>query len=258
MSMEDIEEVFHERPRIIFITNPNNPDGKYFPPGLLREVIERAQLEGIYVIIDEIQNCFQKNNEYPGYGPWIEQPHVIRLDSASKRYALAEYRIGWVRADPGLLGTALPNGRSHLEGIVGRMSGLVGNAPRAANTLLSWIMEQEIVAGAKFMHTVRCELAAKADYIRKRLEAMKGIKVIMPEACINITAQTSFSGTDMELAERLMLAGTLLMPSVGYGYEHHPATMRITFAERMEKLEHSMDVLERCLRQPPRTEVTGF
>lgn len=247
-SMEDMEEIFRKRPRVIFITNPTNPDGRYFPTSLLQETVERAGHEGTFVIIDEIQNCFPHGEKHLQYGPWIRQPHVVRLDSASKRYALAEYRIGWIIADPSLLGTGLPDGRGRMEGIAGRMSGLMGNCSRAANSALSYLIGNEMQQGPEtnFLQAVRSELGRKGLYVINRLGLMRGIDlIVLPDACINITAITRFKGNDLELAEMLMQAGTLLMPASGYGYEPQPATLRITFAERMEKLEHSMDTLER-------------
>ena len=57
-SMEDIEDVFRIKPKAIVIFNPNNPDGVYFPKELLEQTIKRCENEGVYAIIDEMQNFF--------------------------------------------------------------------------------------------------------------------------------------------------------------------------------------------------------
>jgi len=247
-TMADMEEVFADKPKVIVITNPNNPDGRYFPPALLREVIERAEREGAYVIIDEIENFFPRKNFGLGYGPWIQAPNVVRLDSSSKRYAIAEYKVGWMIAEPGMLG-------DRMGGIVGRMSGIMGNAPRAANTALIYLLGKEletIATGVDYLASSNAELVGKEEFVLARLAAMHGIaEIILPHACINLTVQTAFDGTDMELAKKLIEAGALLMPASGYGYDLRPPTLRVTFAERQEKLEHSMDILGRVLEGQP-------
>lgn len=241
-SMEDIEDVFRIKPKAIVISNPNNPDGVYFPKGLLEQTIKRCEDDGVYVIIDEIQNFFP--NEGVGelhYGRWIQSPNIIRVDSASKRYAIPEYKAGWVIADSRILG-------DRMNGIVGRMSGFMGNAPRAANTALIYLMEKEaerLEGGEDIFDGRWRELKEKKDYVLGRLRSMPNVRTIFPhDACINITAQVDYDETDIQLAEKLMKHGTLIMPASGYGYRPEDNVMRITFAERHERLEHSLDALE--------------
>lgn len=246
-SMEDLEDIFREKPKAIVISNPNNPDGRYFPMPLLHELVERAAREKVFILLDEIQNSLPRDGVGLCYGPWIQAPHVLRMDSPSKRYALAEHRVGWVIADEKLLGL------TRMDGIVGRMSGMMGNAPRAANTLLLYLMEKELEkfsSSIDFLQAQWDELRKKEQYILDRLRTVPKIKrVLMPDACINVTIELNRPETDMVFAERLMHAGTLLMPSSGYGYDPEMCTFRITFAERDEKLKHSMDVLTSVLAE---------
>ena len=234
-SIKDLEDLFAENPKIIVITNPNNPDGKYIDSDLLKEIIERCEKENIYIIIDEMQDTLNKKSL--NYGPWIQKPNVVRVDSISKKYALAEYRVGWAIGDAKLLG-------DRLQGVTGRMSSLMGNAPRAPNTAVIDIMDKEL-AGSNFLKQKKEETEEKKNYILSRLKKMKKVKQILePDACVNITIQVDYPGTDMQLAKELMKKGTLIMPASGYGYNTEDCFLRITFAERLEKLKHSMDALE--------------
>lgn len=248
-TVDDVANIFEEKPKAIIITNPTNPDGRYFPTMLLQHIIERAEAEKIYVLIDEIQNEFARRsqrNHGLSYGPWIQSPYVIRVDSPTKRYAIPEYRVGWVIADQRLLG-------DRTQGIVGRMSGSMGNAPRAANTGLLYLMEKEIEAnraGKELFQDKRTELEEKEQYVLDRLQHMGSVKKIFRrDACINLAVQFNFNGTDMQFAEALMKNGTLLMPASGYGYRTEDCVMRITFAERWKRLEHAMNTLERVLKR---------
>ena len=109
---------------------------------------------------------------------------------------------------------------------------------------------EKLTTGVDFLQDRWDELKAKEQYILDRLNRIPRIKhILLPDACINLTVGLDFAGTDLEWAERLMQAGTLFMPASGYGYDPVPATLRITFAEREEKLIHAMDTLKRVMEQ---------
>jgi aspartate/methionine/tyrosine aminotransferase len=239
-TVEDLQQMLATRPKAIFITNPNNPDGLYFPSSLLRTFIDICSQEQIYLIIDEIQDFLPVDGTKGlDYGSWIQSP-VVRIDSFSKKRALAEYRVGWVIADPGLL-------KNRISGIIRRVSGLIGNAPRAANTAIIKLIEDyrhAVTTGEDKFAPVWKELIAKEGYVLDRLRDVPGARVLRREAAINVTVALPFYDSDLLLAEELMKHGTLIMPCGGYGYESSDTVMRVTFAERPEKLEHAMNALE--------------
>lgn|SRR3989338_1262753 len=276
-SMDDMERVFEYKPKIIVVTNPNNPDGLYFKPDLLRDVIERAKKEGTYIIIDEIQNCFTRSDiNGLGYGNWIQATNVVRVDSPSKRYALADCRVGWMIAHSDILhgkynkiddlegwakqkisdwlgGNIEDKLPTRLEGAVGRMSNNIGNAPRVANTILAYLLSEEqkkITEHTDFFNEPQRRMMEKMEYIVERLQNMPRVaEILIPESCVNVTAQFNYKCSDMQLSAKLMEEGTLIMPASGYGYRPEDSVLRITFAEKPDKLKHSMDTLKKVLSQ---------
>ena len=252
-SIDELAEVFDSNPRAVVVTNSNNPDGTYFNPNILKEVIEKAGERGIYVLLDEIQNCFPSDGNGLNYGLWIQAPNVIRLDSPSKRYALSDCRVGWMIAEPEIL-YGHTNGNVHVnrvEGAVGRMSGVMGNAPRAANNLLIHLLENELNClsnGKQPFAEYSEQLRAKRDFVISQLETMPRIEAIhVSESCVNVTTRIDSHKTDLELSQDLMQGGLLLMPASGYGYNPEDSTLRITFAEREQKLREGMDILKKYL-----------
>ena len=241
---QEIDEILASRPSAVFLANPNNPNGEYFPPEILRYLIQTAQKRKIYVIVDEIQDFLSAKDKGLRYGKWIQSANVIRVDSFSKKRGISEYRIGWVIAPKEILG-------DRLCGVIGRMSGLMGNAPRAANTAIAAILDadlQRVYTGKNAFGPVERSLRKREDAIHKRLAKMHGVEILPREACINITIKVRAPYTDMQLAKKLMDEGTLIMPCAGYGYDPKDGVMRITFAERWKKIDHSMSALSRVLR----------
>lgn len=247
-SMDDLEELFATKPKAIVITNPNNPDGHYIEASLLKQIIDRSREEDIYIILDEIQHCFTNTNAAGlNYGSWIAQPHIIRVDSPSKRYGLANLRTGWMIAHPDIL-YGKSGETNRLNGTVGRMSGLMGNAPRIGNKLLYEISRQELESPdhkPHFLAVVEETARRRLEYTIKHLESIDSVSdIIVPGACVNVTVGIDYQGDDMILARQLMKAGTLLMPASGYGYNNEPPYLRITFWEKEKRIDHAMNVLK--------------
>jgi aspartate/methionine/tyrosine aminotransferase len=244
-SDNDIDLIIKESPDIIFISNPNNPNAEYLSSAFLKKLIKECEKKGIYVVIDEIQDFLKaKDAQGLNYGSWINSRNVIRIDSFSKKRALAEYRMGWVIAPSELLG-----GRTY--GISGRLSGLMGNAPRAANTLSIKLLELEkkkIETGEDYFRDKWNQLLEKEQYILGELQDIPNIEILSREACINITIKVKTKYKDIDLVSDLVKKGTLIMPCSGYGYHPEDGILRITFAERWEKIMHSIKVLKETLK----------
>ena len=243
---DEISSVLSSEPDLVFVTNPNNPVGEFFPSVLLQSLVRQCESRGIIVLIDEMQNFLATSTKNLGYGKWIEAGNVIRVDSFSKRFGLAEYRSGWVIAPTRIIG-------DRFRGVIGRTRGLMGNAPRAANdtTLRLLEMERTALRGATespdSLTRFRESLGRKAAFVERRMHANPRVTVLERDACFNLTIRVSGVGRDIELADRLMRAGTMLMPCEGYGYRSEDAVMRITFAERWERIRHSLNTFDQVL-----------
>jgi aspartate/methionine/tyrosine aminotransferase len=182
-----------------------------------------------------------------GYGSWINSKNVVRVNSFSKHYGLAEYRIGWVIAHKKIIG-------GRYSGIVSRIRGLMGNAPRAANDVILKLIDYEIqsIKENKYIHPLKNkfdDLNKKYDYIVKRLTKNKQIEIIHKDACFNLTIKVNGFRGDIDLSKKLMNKGTLIMPCEGYGYDSKDTVMRITFAERWDRIRHSIGILEDILKE---------
>ena len=245
LAISDFDEVFSSQPAMLFVTNPTNPDGLYYSAELIEELIMACEKRGIYLVLDEIQD-FLTSHDSKGlnYGSWIQKPHVVRIDSYSKKRGLADYRVGWVIASKEFLG-------SRTSGMIGRLSGLMGNAPRSANSAIAYLLQSELdrIAGAEDVLINNWEiLRNKEKLVLEHLSTIPQIKEIVPrQACISCVVRVEYPGEDLALASDLMHAGTLIMPCGGYGFLPKDNFLRITFAEREEKIIHSMTVLREVL-----------
>ena len=86
-----------EKTDMLFLTNPNNPTGRYIQHDLLEEILDVCREKKILVILDE---CFmelsddpEKNTCVPQIGRW---PNLIILRAFTKSFAIPGVRLGYM------------------------------------------------------------------------------------------------------------------------------------------------------------------
>ncbi|MBF0550245.1 MAG: aminotransferase class I/II-fold pyridoxal phosphate-dependent enzyme, partial [Deltaproteobacteria bacterium] len=88
-----------DRTKIIFICNPNNPTGTYWPEDKLRRFLDQVAGRQI-VVVDEAYAEFVEEADYPdGIKLLQEYPNLVVFRTFSKMYALAGLRIGYLAGD---------------------------------------------------------------------------------------------------------------------------------------------------------------
>jgi len=93
------------RTRAIVLVTPNNPTGAVYPPELIARCYELAELAGVALVVDETYRDFRASPapahdlfERPGW-----EQTLVHLDSFSKVFCLAGYRVGAIAAGEPLL-----------------------------------------------------------------------------------------------------------------------------------------------------------
>jgi histidinol-phosphate aminotransferase len=92
------------RTKIVFLCNPNNPTGTYWPSGTLVDFLERAGGQHI-VVIDEAYCEYVDKPDYPDAMRLIERfPNVVVFRTFSKMYGLAGLRAGFMVGSAAVIG----------------------------------------------------------------------------------------------------------------------------------------------------------
>jgi histidinol-phosphate aminotransferase len=81
-----------ERPRLVYIANPDNPMGSWLGAAELRPLIDRLP-EGSLLLLDEAYSDTAPGDAIPDVD--VANPSVLRLRTFSKAYGLAGARIGY-------------------------------------------------------------------------------------------------------------------------------------------------------------------
>jgi histidinol-phosphate aminotransferase len=90
-----------QKPKVVFLCNPNNPTGVYLESKEVAAIINAAP--DSLIVIDEAYIAFTEN-AWPS-AELISHPNTLIIRSLTKDYALAGLRLGYALADSGIINT---------------------------------------------------------------------------------------------------------------------------------------------------------
>ncbi|HET9594530.1 MAG TPA: histidinol-phosphate transaminase [Anaeromyxobacteraceae bacterium] len=198
------------RTRVIFLANPDNPNGTYFTERELVPFLEAVPRD-VLVVLDEAYVEFVTASDFPD-GLRIRRrfPNVVTCRTFSKIYGLAGLRLGYLVASPEVVGY-LDRVRAPFN------TSLVAQAAGAAA-----LSDDEHVARSRAL------VASERPFLEAGLRAV-GARVW--------PSQTNFVLADFpgrpgkELFEALLRRAVVVRPVAGYGF---PTAQRVTCGLRPE------------------------
>ena len=84
------------RPKIVWISNPNNPTGNIIPENMLKEIFELTSTYNIYVVVDEAYHDFVGKTSDSSAKFLKDYGNLMVLRSFSKAHGLAGIRLGYL------------------------------------------------------------------------------------------------------------------------------------------------------------------
>jgi histidinol-phosphate aminotransferase len=87
-----LDRTLREAPRILYVSNPNNPMGSWWHGNEIRRLVERVP-EGTALLLDEAYCDTAPPEAVPDLA--IDNPQLLRFRTFSKAYGLAGARIGY-------------------------------------------------------------------------------------------------------------------------------------------------------------------
>lgn len=188
---------------IVYLANPNNPTGTWFPSAELEAFLARVP-SGLLVVVDEAYHEYVTDPALPSALGLLDRfPNLVVARTFSKGYGLAGLRVGYLVAHPGLVAVMERVRESFNVNLLGLA------AARAAlhdQAHLVWVRERNAEERARLLRQLRERGLAVAD------------------------SQTNFLlvdfGRDAAPIEQALLAhGLVLRPMGGYGL---PTCLRVT------------------------------
>lgn len=101
-NLDGIKRAISEKTKVIFIANPDNPNGTYVTDKELERFLGSIP-DYIIVVVDEAYYEFVDAKDYPDTMKYFRDNNLIILRTFSKAYGLAGLRIGYAIGEPELI-----------------------------------------------------------------------------------------------------------------------------------------------------------
>lgn len=95
VNWEEFEAAVHEKTRLVYISNPNNPTGSVLAAEAMERIVRRCEEVDAYLLADEVYLGAEIERERtPSF--WGMSDRVIVASGLSKAYGIPGVRIGWI------------------------------------------------------------------------------------------------------------------------------------------------------------------
>ena len=231
LTSDILERSLTPRTRMVVVNSPNNPSGAVLEDAEFDRIAELCRKKDVLLLSDECYSHFL----YDGRKPFSIasrtdlKRHIIIAGSVSKTYAMTGWRIGYVLAQPEIIG-AVVKLQSHST------SNPTSISQRAALEALTGPQES--------VGVMLAEYARRRKFVLDRLRAIPGVKCAEPGGAFyaypNISAAFGRGGiqNSVDFSARLLdKAHVAVTPGEAFGTTDH---VRLSYATSMEQLDKGL------------------
>ena len=233
--LDDIKSKITAKSRALCVINPNNPTGEVFDGKSLKQLIDIAAENDMYIVCDEIYDKLVFDKEFTGIGKVAKDAAVILLNGFSKVYLMTGWRCGYI---------CMNSNCQTLENIR-------NNIPKLARVRIATNLpvQKAAVAALKgpqaYIAETVTKLKNRRDLVVKRLNEIDGISCKLPNGAFYTFPEISLTHwkTDKDFVlDLLNKTGILTVHGSGFG-ERGKGHFRIVYLPTEQVLQEAMDKL---------------
>lgn len=234
--IEDIKSKITARTVAICLISPNNPTGAVFNEDSLRELVNIANQNNLYIICDEIYDQIVYDDKFVGMGRVAGDSPVIILNGFSKVHLMSGWRIGYIAFNQS-----------------SRLGALRENLPKLARVRIATSLPVQHAAleslrgPQDYISDFVSELKRHRDFVVKRVNSMPGLSCSVPRGAFYAfpKIETGRFGTDKEFVTGLLESkGVLTVHGSGFGKQFGSGHFRMVFLPGMDVLDSAMNKIE--------------
>ncbi|MEM1989321.1 MAG: aminotransferase class I/II-fold pyridoxal phosphate-dependent enzyme [Candidatus Bathyarchaeia archaeon] len=218
----DIDSLDLRGIKMMFLNYPNNPTGSVVTKDDLKAIVDIAREKNVIVCYD---------NAYSEVNGAMEV--AIEFHSCSKTFNMTGDRIGFAVGNSELI-DGLTKVKSQID------SGPPVYIQKVAAKALQSYVNGEPPEYLKWVNNVYAE---RRDVLLKGLRAV-GLKAKKPLATFYVWAKCG--GSSMELASKLLEAGVIVTPGIGFG-KYGEGYIRFSITQPKERIEEACERMMRAL-----------
>lgn len=220
----------------LILASPANPTGTMIPGEGLAAIAAAARRRGIRIISDEIYHGLDYVG--PAHSMLEFDPDAVVINSFSKYYSMAGWRLGWIVAPPGT------------EELLRRYIGNLFLTPPTLAQHAALVAMDETPVLETYRDTYRNNRARLLD----ALPAMGLARIAPPDGAFYIWADVSaFTNDSMDFCRRLLLdTGVTIAPGIDFDPVEGHHFIRFSFAVSEAETRTAIDRFGQWLAGQPR------
>jgi len=239
--IEDIKSKITSKTVAICLISPNNPTGVVFNEKSLKQLVDLANQNNLYIICDEIYDQIIFDEKFVGIGKVAGESPVIILNGFSKVHLMSGWRIGYIAFNQSPQLDAL---REHLPKLA---------RVRIATSLPVQHAALESLRGPQnYIDDFVSEIKKHRDFVVKRLNEMPGLSCSNPKGAFYAFPKIEDNRfrTDKEFVTKLLESkGVLTVHGSGFGEKYGSGHFRLVYLPSLETLDSAMNKIQDFVSQ---------
>ena len=239
--IDDIKSKITSKTVAICLISPNNPTGVVFNEKSLKELVDVANQNDLYIICDEIYDQIIFDEKFVGIGKVAGDSPVIVLNGFSKVHLMSGWRIGYIAFNQS---PKLDELRENLPKLA---------RVRIATSLPVQHAALESLRGPQdYINNFVSEIKKRRDLVVKRLNEMPGLSCPTPKGAFYAFPKIEDNkfGTDKEFVTKLLESkGVLTVHGSGFGEQYGSGHFRLVYLPSLKVLDSAMNKIEDFVSQ---------
>jgi len=239
--IDDIKSKITPKTVAICLISPNNPTGVVFNEKSLKELVDVANQNNLYIICDEIYDQIIFDEKFVGIGKVAGDSPVIVLNGFSKVHLMSGWRIGYIAFNQS---PKLDELRENLPKLA---------RVRIATSLPVQHAALESLRGPQdYINDFVSEIKKRRDLVVKRLNEMPGLSCPTPKGAFYAFPKIEDNkfGTDKEFVTKLLESkGVLTVHGSGFGEQYGSGHFRLVYLPSLKVLDSAMNKIEDFVSQ---------
>ena len=234
--IDDIRSKITSKTIAICLISPNNPTGVVFNKKALKELVDVANENHLYIICDEIYDQIVFDEKFVGIGKVASNSPVILLNGFSKVHLMTGWRIGYIAF----------NNSPQLEQIREALPKLA-RVRICSNLPVQHAAIESLRGPQEYISEFVSELKKRRDLVIKRLNSMPGLSCSNPKGAFYAFPKIEHNKYDSDkefVMELLNSKGVLTVHGSGFGTKYGSGHFRLVFLPNLESLASSLDKIE--------------
>lgn len=241
--MDDIRSKITSKTVALTVISPNNPTGAVYDDKTLKELVQIAAENNLYLLCDEIYDKIIFNERFVGIARYANEVPLIMLNGFSKVYLMTGLRLGYICMNSG--SKALDDLRQNIPKLA--------RVRIASNTPAQKAAIEALRGPDDHIKDMVRRLRERRNYIMKRLDAVKRISYKEPKGAFYIFPKIDLDGSRWKsdadfVMDLLKTTGVLSVHGSGFGKQYGQGHFRMVFLPPLEMLEEAMNRLEKFIK----------